>query len=196
MEEFYQYRFEMYDRRRTDMIRRLNQELELLQNKHTFISDIISGKLQIFKKEKQKIVDILYDRGFKTYEEIYPKKGGEAVLQAGNNSDDSDSDENTNPKQGGQKQFKYLFNMNILSFSAEKLDKLSKEMQTVLGKLEALQNSTIEDLWLADLDQFESVYKEKCLKIPADAIQETRTAPLFRYNEPDSEEEETKHSMP
>ncbi len=72
LEEFYFYRYEMYEKRKADMLKRWGQALEKLSNQHRFISEIISGDLKIFNKKKAQIVEILKNSDFKTYADIYP----------------------------------------------------------------------------------------------------------------------------
>lgn len=55
--------------------------------------------------------------------------------------------------------FSYLLNMNIMTFTFEKLEKLQIEMKEIKKQLEKLKNSTPEVLWIEDLDIFEAAYK-------------------------------------
>lgn len=53
--------------------------------------------------------------------------------------------------------------MKIMTFSLEKLERLMQEIRKDEGKLRALEESSIEDLWSTDLDKFEEEYRKKCL---------------------------------
>ena len=53
--------------------------------------------------------------------------------------------------------------MKIMTFSLEKLERLMQDIRSDEGKLRALEVSTVEDLWSADLDKFEDEYRRKCL---------------------------------
>lgn len=76
----------MYGKRRDNMIKRLSQILSVMDNKHRFISDIISGKLKIFGKKKDEILQLLKDLTFKQWEDIYPAHPSKAELLAPNES--------------------------------------------------------------------------------------------------------------
>jgi hypothetical protein len=52
--------------------------------------------------------------------------------------------------------------MKIMTFSLEKLERLMQDIRKDEGKLRALEESTIEDLWSKDLDKFEEEYRRKC----------------------------------
>lgn len=56
LEEFYDYRYKLYDQRKQHMIKKMKQELTKLQNQHRFISEIISGELEIFRKRKDQVI--------------------------------------------------------------------------------------------------------------------------------------------
>jgi hypothetical protein len=53
--------------------------------------------------------------------------------------------------------------MKIMTFSLEKLERLMQDIRKDEGKLRALEESSIEDLWSTDLDKFEEEYRKKCL---------------------------------
>ena len=52
LEEFYRIRLEFYKKRKDHMLKVKNEKYEKLSNKFRFISEIIEGKMQIFKKSK------------------------------------------------------------------------------------------------------------------------------------------------
>ena len=81
LQEFFDYRFEMYVKRREDMLKRCRQAHDKSFNKHRFVTDIIHRKLEIFGKKREQIVQMLKDQGFKTYEQIYPINKREEVLE-------------------------------------------------------------------------------------------------------------------
>ena len=68
---------------------------------------------------------------------------------------DNDESNFRNSNEDKNKVYGYLLNMNILTFSEEKLINLKNEMEKVKEKLKRLEVSSIEDLWLADIEKFE-----------------------------------------
>ena len=59
LEEFFEYRYNMYEKRKANMVKRLSQALDKLSNQHRFISEIIDGKLKIFNRKRADIKETL-----------------------------------------------------------------------------------------------------------------------------------------
>jgi DNA topoisomerase-2 len=62
--DFYDIRLDMYSRRRTYLIKQLEKELIVLETKVRFISEYISGVLDINRKTKAVIFELLKSRGY------------------------------------------------------------------------------------------------------------------------------------
>ena len=58
------------------------------------------------------------------------------------------------------KTYDYLLNMNIRSFTKQKLKDIEKDIDDLSHKLKTLQNITEEKLWINDLDKFLKEYKK------------------------------------
>ena len=58
------------------------------------------------------------------------------------------------------KTYDYLLNMNIRSFTNQKLKDIEKDIDGLSHKLKTLQNITEEKLWINDLDKFLKEYKK------------------------------------
>ena len=56
--------------------------------------------------------------------------------------------------------YDYLLNMNIRSFTTDKLDKLNQDVDNLKTNISDLESKTAKDLWVLDLDKFESEYKK------------------------------------
>ena len=56
--------------------------------------------------------------------------------------------------------YDYLLNMNIRSFTSEKIDKMSSDIVELEGKINNLESKTEKDIWRKDLDNFESEYRK------------------------------------
>jgi DNA topoisomerase-2 len=54
--------------------------------------------------------------------------------------------------------FDYLIKMPMVSVSLENVEKLMKEKGDIEHELEALNRTTIQDMWLCELNNFENVY--------------------------------------
>ena len=55
LKEYYDVRLEAYDKRRIDIIQKLNDQIFIEESKLKFIKEIISNKLQLHKLEDEKI---------------------------------------------------------------------------------------------------------------------------------------------
>lgn len=166
LEEFFTFRYDMYGKRKAQMLRDFQQELDKYSNQHRFIKSIIDGTIKIFNRKKVDIEGLLFENGFKKYEEIFPEKEKESILEVKNNSQDDQNDsEDHTPRNRG---YDYLLSMNIMTFSSERMEKLEKMIETKQQEIKKLKESSIEQLWTDDLQEFEDYYKEKCLRIAKD----------------------------
>lgn len=127
LEEFFTFRYDMYAKRKAQMLRDFKQELDKYTNQHRFIKSIIDGSIKIFNKKKVDIEGLLTEKGFKKYEEIFTEKEKESILEVKNNSQDdhNDSEDSTQRNRG----FDYLLSMNIMTFSSERMEKLEKMIE-------------------------------------------------------------------
>lgn len=64
MEEFYDFRLEMYAERKKHQLKVLNNELEILKNKVKFINDVLSEKIIVNKKSKVEIISKIKTLGY------------------------------------------------------------------------------------------------------------------------------------
>ena len=53
--------------------------------------------------------------------------------------------------------YDYLLKMPVTSFTEEMLEKLQKEIDDVSGRLEDVKKTSVEQMWLNDLEDVESV---------------------------------------
>ena len=54
--------------------------------------------------------------------------------------------------------YDYLLNMNIRSFTQQKLHDLQKEMEKIINNITSLQKTSESKLWLKDIQKFEKEY--------------------------------------
>ena len=59
LEEFFALRYEFYEKRKTLVIKQLQHEISILENKSRFITELISGELKIQNKPKDQVIKIL-----------------------------------------------------------------------------------------------------------------------------------------
>ena len=128
--DFYDIRLEYYEKRRDFLIKRLNNELTLLNSKVRFINEYIDGSLDINRKSKDYIIQLLEKNK-------YPKLS----LQI----DTDNENESCSPN------YDYLVKMQLVSLSSEKIKELQNQRDSKQKELSILQSKTEKDLWKDDL---------------------------------------------
>jgi len=137
LREFFEVRLELYEKRRTYLLRRLRRDFEILRNKNLFIRGIIRDEVKIRGMKREEAEKLLKENRFSSIEEI------NKIME---------SDEG---KQPDGVCFGYLLKMPIWNLTAEKAEELENQMADKEKELKALERKSPADLWLADLDQFE-----------------------------------------
>lgn len=132
--EFYEFRLDMYGKRKAYMLKLLINELLILENKVKFIQDIINEKIIIAKQKKEKILEKL--------EELkYPKLSYDIY------------------ETEDKKTYNYLTNMALFSLTQEKIDELNEEYTNKKNDYELYYNTTLKDLWKQEINEFLDAYK-------------------------------------
>ena len=129
IEEYYSIRLAFYDKRKKYQINTLEKELIIISNKTRFINDNLNGNIDLRRKKKDEIHEILIN---KKYDLL------------GNGSDVTN--------------FNYLIKMPMDSVSEEAVEKLMKEKSERDAELEILSQTTIEEMWLHELSELKNAY--------------------------------------
>ena len=130
LKDYIELRLEIFDKRKKYHISVLENELALLNYRKKFIEQILNKEIIIERKKKTEIVDKLIE--FK-----YPE------LSLSLTSKPS---------------YDYLTNLPLFSLTLEKIDELENEFNEKSNELKLYRLTTIEDLWLGELDLFEKYY--------------------------------------
>lgn len=140
--DFYDLRIDFYQKRKIYIVKQLQNELTLLNSKIRFINEYINGELDINRRNKEYIVNLLETRN-------YPKLKSDI----NDNSNQEDSTE-------GSKSFDYLVRMPLISLSLEKIQELEKHRDTKQYDLDTLQKKTERDLWRDDLQNISKIIQK------------------------------------
>jgi DNA topoisomerase-2 len=127
IDDYYDIRLEYYEDRKDNLIDILEKQLLILSNKAKYIQELLNGTIDLRKKKKQEIIDLLNN---KEYDVI-------------------DDDE----------EFKYLVRMPMDSVSEENVEKLLKEHKDKEVELNIIKATTIQQMWLSELEILENEYK-------------------------------------
>jgi DNA topoisomerase-2 len=128
IDDYYEIRLEYYEDRKEYLIDALEKEIMILSNKGKYIKEVLDGSIDLRKKKKQEIIDMLQEKEYDTI-------------------DDDD-------------EFKYLVRMPMDSVSEENVEKLLKELQDKEVELDRVKSTTIEQMWLSELEILENEYQE------------------------------------
>lgn len=128
IDDYYDIRLEYYEDRKDFMIEALEKELMILSNKAKYIQELLDDTIDLRKKKKQEIIEMLQDKEYDTI----------------------DDDE----------EFKYLVRMPMDSVSDENVAKLLAEHHSKQDELERIKSTTLQQMWLSELDILENEYKE------------------------------------
>ena len=126
IDSYYETRLKMYGTRKSYMIDALEKELVLLSNKAKYIKENLDGTIDLRKKKKDEVINLLKTKGY-------------------NNIDNDD-------------EFKYLVKMPMDSVTEENVDKLLKDKGNKEFELETIKNTTINKMWITELDNLREQY--------------------------------------
>lgn len=130
IDEWYEVRLGVYEKRRQKELDVLKKEFELISWKVKFILSIVENKLEIRNKKKMEIEKDLEENGF-------PKLS--------KNSDEPSYD--------------YLLKMDLYKLTHEEIEKLKKEQndkEIEVGKLEGME---AKEIWRIELDELLNAYR-------------------------------------
>lgn len=129
--DFYDIRLHYYQLRKEYLVKKLTNEVLLLKSKARFINEYINGILDINRKSKDYIIELLEEKK-------YPKLSY---------TDDNSDETNTNTKS-----YDYLIKMQLISLTKEKINELENLKNQREQELNILKSTTEKDLWKSDLD--------------------------------------------
>ena len=125
----------IYIKRRENQLEQLQKELDIIAYKVKFILEIINNTLEIRNVKKALVIKALEE---KQYMKIATK-------------DDNPS-------------YDYLLSMDLYKLTEEEIDELKKKKEMKEAQLTTLQNTTVEDIWKRELEEFKENYSKLLLE--------------------------------
>ncbi|KAI1478458.1 type II DNA topoisomerase [Daldinia eschscholtzii] len=156
LEEFYNYRMDMYTQRKMHWIGVYDADYRKLQNQARFIQEIMDGKLVVSRKKKQIIVEELRQRKYESFPRGQDSKKTKSEEEDEENNEEETVDETGDNSANG---YDYLLSMPIWSFTQERLDRLKDQIVKKKAERDALDALSEKDLWCKDLEDFEEVWE-------------------------------------
>ena len=130
IDSYYDVRLKLYKTRKDYMITSLEKVLIRLTNRAKYIKENLDGTIDLRKKNKEQVNQMLESKG---YYKIM------------------DNDEN-------DYNYKYLIKMPMDSVTEENVERLNKERGDKEAELEIIKNTTINKMWLNELDELKKQY--------------------------------------
>ena len=128
IDDYYQIRLEYYEDRKDYLIDALEKDILTLSNKAKYIKEVLDGSIDLRKKKKQEIINMLQEKEYDIIE------------------DDAE--------------FEYLVKMPMDSVSEENVELALKKLQDKEVELDRVKSTTIEQMWLSELESLEQEYQE------------------------------------
>jgi DNA topoisomerase-2 len=128
IDSYYDVRLNLYQDRKNYMINAIEKELVLLSNKAKYIQENLDGTIDLRKKKKEQVVEMLEAKGY--------------------NKIENDED------------YKYLVKMPMDSVTEENVEKLLNDKGNKEVELEQIKNTTINKMWVTELNQLRELYLE------------------------------------
>ena len=134
LEEFYQIRMKMYEKRKEYIINKINHELNLLKYKVKFIQYILDEKIIINRQKKETIIEKLKEFDFPELAPDFTSKNSS---------------------------YDYLTNMYLFSLTQDRIDELENRLKNKESELQKVIDTTIIDQWKLELDELLEKYINK-----------------------------------
>jgi DNA topoisomerase-2 len=128
IDSYYDVRLKLYQTRKENIIENLERELMILSNKAKYIKENLDGTIDLRKKKKDQVVEMLQSKGY----------------------DVIDADSN----------YHYLTKMPMDSVTEENVVKLNKEHGDKVIELETIKTTTVNKMWLNELETLKKQYIE------------------------------------
>lgn len=162
LDEFFDYRLDMYVKRKAHIEKTLETEWRKLDNKARFVKMVINDEIKIAKRKKKDLVAELHEKGF---DQFHPPQKRSARNVADPEEDaDAVSDEEQDPEAAGApaggteilaKGYDYLLSMPLWNLTLEKVEQLYQQRDGKREELDVLRGKKPHNLWEEDLDALE-----------------------------------------
>jgi DNA topoisomerase-2 len=143
IDEFYGVRYETYRKRKASLIRAMQGALKKMANKARFIQEIVAGRIDLRKHQNDGEVDAILE-----------------AMKFDRMMSDGSEVEGEEEEGGKGGNYKYLTEMKLNTLTKERAEKLMRERDEAEAQLRILEATTLETMWLRELDALETKYTE------------------------------------
>ncbi|THW81944.1 type II DNA topoisomerase [Aureobasidium pullulans] len=142
LEEFYLLRFQAYQTRKQHLLKTIQKELTQWTDQFRFANMILNGELDI-SQEETSLAEQLHQRGFASIKDH--NDGNTTTKKRKRNASEVDI---------ALAGYGYLFNMAVSSTTRKALNELEYQIASKRVKMDKIQETTIQEMWEADLREF------------------------------------------
>ncbi|THV98610.1 type II DNA topoisomerase, partial [Aureobasidium pullulans] len=142
LEEFYLLRFQAYQTRKQHLLMIIQKELTQWTDQFRFANMILNGELDI-SQEETRLTEQLHQRGFASIKDH--NDGNTTTKKRKRNASEVDI---------ALAGYGYLFNMAVSSMTRKVLNELESQIASKRVKMDKIQETTIQEMWEADLREF------------------------------------------
>jgi DNA topoisomerase-2 len=163
MLDFYKIRLLFYEKRKEYQTTNLQYEVKKLEEKVRFINGKLDGTIILENKKTDQVVKQLENLKFqKFYNKNKNKKETKDENENANENDKKKKTKETKDNSESTKiiGYEYLLNMQLMSLTKERVDKLRDEMRKKMEEFEYLSKKSPKDLWKDDLIELKETYKK------------------------------------
>lgn len=144
--DYCKVRLEYYSSRKASLLAKLTRQLQISRSKIMFINAVRSGEIITSKPKAELIMQIANFSKFTFY-----------VDSEKTPADKNPADDDSGPGAGG---YNYLISQPIYSLTNEKRDALAQVCADLDEQYKTLINTTENNMWITDLDNFIKMYKK------------------------------------
>ena len=141
IDDFYVVRYETYRKRKAYLIRAMQGALKKMANKARFIQEIVAGRIDLRKHQNDGEVDAILEAM------KFDRMASDATTETGEEG-------------GNGGNYKYLTEMKLNTLTKERAEKLMRERDEAESQLRTLEATTLESMWLKELDALDTQYAE------------------------------------
>ncbi|CAL0334291.1 unnamed protein product [Lupinus luteus] len=182
IEEFFPLRLEYYEHRKKYKLDTLQRLLLTLDNKARFILGVVSGEIIVSNRRKADLLLELKQKGFTPMPKNAKSSEPQVAGADDGNSEELENDNSREQESGSDAakigDYEYLLSMSIGTLTMESVQKLLAEKDEKWKQLEILKATSLQSMWLKDLDELE----KKLNEFDSEEAQEERKRLADAYN--------------
>ena len=145
IEEWFHYRYALYEDRKKYLLAKLKKELNIILYKVKFINEFIQNTIEIRNQTKQSIIHTLEEKE-------YPKINIHTDIDT-----DIDNTANVDPNHNN---YDYLLKMNLYNLTKEEIESLTKKRDMKQIDFDTLTKQTIKYMWNREIDECIKLYNK------------------------------------